>query len=85
MFLFLFRRVIWRGFLWSAKHACRLFYRNANLQALILTPLVMLLLILPATFNRSDHKRSEPSRPAASNVSYSADFYERSPSFQSER
>lgn len=61
IFLMLFRYVP-RCSWWLAKHAGRLTYRNCNLQTLVLAPLVLVLLLLPAVFHRGDPKPDDASR-----------------------
>lgn len=61
MFLFLLRYVPRIGS-WLARHAIRVAYRNFNLQTLVLVPLVLILLLLPAVFPRTSRKPDDASQ-----------------------
>ncbi|TWT48929.1 hypothetical protein [Botrimarina hoheduenensis] len=75
MFL-LFLRYVPAAAFWIAKHAGAISYRNCNLQTLILAPLIVVLLLLPAVFSGGRREPRSSQSTFATTVGHTAAGYE---------
>lgn len=69
---------------WMAKHLGVALYRNMNPQTLVLTPLVLVLLLLPTLFTAKRHT-PHPSKAASQSVSYTRTGYQSANSWSLDR
>lgn len=75
MFL-LFLRYVPAVVFWLAKRGCVVFCRHANLQTLVLTPVVLALLLLPAAFSAEGKKPRSAEEPAPPRAGYTSTGYQ---------